>query len=229
MSGPKRRARRSQQGLLRPSRGSAAGTVALSPVLVEGVRYERRGDPKTGLEVVVVPGVPGAPGLDPIPERLVPCVVVPVTVAVVIRAENRFLAGRAAGSAGMVAPVLGYSIALDNEVVYCGVRERMNPAGAMIDAARAMERLLAHPVRWHDQDDWRDRACYLDGVPSHVRDLFAPRGQVLVTAAEGIERPPLMVDTLSDRLNWTPHALGIAPLQPDPAAPPGKTGGPSHG
>jgi hypothetical protein len=191
--------------------------VPLKPVLIEGGRYERvvRGEH----EFVLVPGVAGADGCPEVPGRLVRFAGHLRTAVLVLSQANRFL-DRGADRPGFVAGIAGWSIALDGVTVYCSTLAAPGAAEALVQAASALSRLLAHPVRWQFEADWRDRAVYFQGIPARITRLLAPRGLALLEAGEGFFFPPqpaeyergeegdgpttsVLVDLLSDSVWWT--------------------------
>jgi hypothetical protein len=100
---------------------------------------------------------------------------------------------------------------------------------ALADAQVAVRKLLSHPVRWQDPDDWTDRPVYVDGIPARIRSFNPARGEVLLVAeiSEQFPVPPLaqeigngpteqeltavLVDILTDRIWWSRRLPALAP------------------
>lgn len=202
-----RAAEESQPSTLRASPDAAAH----APVLVEGRRYwcDWGG-------AVVVPGVAGTDDTEEIPERRVRFLGAPICVEINLQQRNSFIGlprdPREAAETAFVACVTGWSIALNGVVVYGGMRASTDAPAALVEAAAALPRVLALPVRLWENPPWDPHRLLLDGVPSLLVGLQGNVGKVVVEAADdgaygheadGTPITEALVDPLSDRIVWT--------------------------
>jgi hypothetical protein len=145
-----------------------------------------------------------------------------------LRQANRVLDPVGDGG-GFVSGVTQWSVALDGVLVYCPATPSLDAFMALTDAQVAVRKLLSHPVRWQDPEDWTDRAVYYQGVPAWIRAFNPARGEVLLQADEGFSFPPtpitqeletdptpeertaVLVDLLTDRVWWSRRLPALAP------------------
>jgi len=211
-----------------PSSGPTPNPQLLSEVVVSGTAYARIA--RDGQEYVVIPGIPanGQPGIQPIGARALPFRGYPTLVQVMLRQANRVLDPVGDGG-GFVSGVTQWSVALDGVLVYCPATPSLDAFMALTDAQVAVRKLLSHPVRWQDPEDWTDRPVYYQGVPAWVRTFTPARGEVLLQADEGFSFPPtpitqelgtdptpeqrtaVLVDLLTDRVWWSRRLPALAP------------------
>jgi hypothetical protein len=217
-----------------PSSAPTPNPQLLSEVVVSGTAYARIA--RDGQEYVVIPGIPanGQPGIQPIGARAIPFRGYPTLVQVMLRQANRVIDR----DGGYVSGATQWSVALDGVLVYCPAIPSMDAFMALTDAQVAVRKLLSHPIRWQDPEDWTDRAVYYQGVPAWIRSFTPARGEVLLQADEGFSFPPtpitqelgtdptpeertaVLVDLLSDRVWWSRQIPGV---------PPDEIGDSSHG
>jgi len=208
-----------------PSSAPTTPPQLLPEVVVSGTAYARIA--RDGQEYVVIPGIPanGQPGIQPIGARAIPFRGYPTLVQVMLRQANRVIDR----DGGYVSGATQWSVALDGVLVYCPATPSMDAFSALTDAQVAVRKLLTHPVRWQDPEDWTDRAVYYQGVPAWIRAFNPARGEVLLQADEGFSFPPtpitqeletdptpeertaVLVDLLTDRVWWSRRLPALAP------------------
>lgn len=240
-----RRVRRSQRASLRPGPANDDEMRTLAPVLISGQWHDRASI--GAVQYVRVPGVAAHEDRPSVPDRWVRFLGLTPCVEVNLRQENRLLElGTApAGSPPQVAAfgVTVWSVSLDGVTVYAPPLSHLataTVAEALAEASVAVTKLLAHPVRWQEPEEWLGRACAYQGVPARIRNLLPLRGMAALEADPGHAFPPepgdplagsptvVLVDLLSDRVRWSEHHGPHGPTT-EAGTSPGDTGGESHG